>query len=120
MANLYYRAEFLKDEDEPSNEAVYLQLRQSPVAADWIDRVRKQDYTGGTSVLADMIFTVAGVTELSIQPFRVWFSKSPVYSYQEVVPPVLGQIKTRLGLTGVEEMQGSPVYLDKAKNRLEP
>lgn len=120
MPNLFYRAEFFKDETEPSNEGVYLQLRQSPVAADWIDRVRKQDYAGGTSTLADAIFTVAGVTELSIQPFRVWVSKSPIYQWSEVVPPVLGSIKGRLGLSGVEEMFGSPVYLDKSKDRLEP
>lgn len=120
MAILYYRAEFLKDESSSSNEAVFLQLRGSPFAEDWIERVRKQDYLDGTSALADAILGVAGVTELSIQPFRVWLSKSPIYSFDEILPTVLFLIQDSLGLTDVEELPGSPVYLSQAKDRLEP
>ena len=120
MAALYYRAEFLKDEITASNEAVFLQLRGSPQADDWMDRTRKQDYVDGTSVLADAIFGVAGVTELSIQPFRVWMSKSPIYSFEEIIPTVLFLIQDNLGLTSNEELPGSPVYLTKAKDRLPP
>jgi len=117
---VYYRVEFLKNPNEPSNEAVFLQLRQSPLASDWMDRIRKQDYTGGTSALADAIFTVAGITELSIQPFRIWFSKSPVYTWAETIPPVLNLMSISVGLSGFSEVPGSPVYLDIEKNRLEP
>ena len=120
MAALYYRSEFLKDDNNASNEAVYLQLRGSPQADDWMDSTRKQDYEYGTSVLADAIFGVAGVTELSIQPFRVWMSKSPIYSFEEIIPTVLFLIQDSLGLTSNEELPGSPVYLGKVKDRLSP
>lgn len=120
MANLRYRLEFLKNEDEPSNESVYIQMRQSPLFSDWFDRVRKQDYEGGTSVLGDSLFSQDGITELSIQPFRVWLSKSPVYDWDEMMPEILWRIYLNLGLDGEEAISGSPVYLDEVKNRLEP
>jgi len=120
MAKLYYRLEFLKNEGEPSNEGVYLQLRQSPKAADWFDRTRKQDYEGGTSVLGDALFSIAGITELSVQPFRIWFSKSPVYSWQELIGSVIGITANNLSLTGGEALMGSPINLENVIDRLEP
>jgi len=120
MAALYYRLEYFKDDKDASNEAVYLQLRGSPNADDWIDRTRKQDYVEATSGLADAIFEVAGITELSIQPFRVWLSKSPIYSFEEILPTVLFLIQDSLGLTSAEELPGSPVNLNSVEDRLEP
>lgn len=114
-----YRLEYLKNPSEPSNEAVFLQLRESPKATDWVDRVRKQDYEGGTSPLADAIFAVAGVTELSIQPFRIWFSKSPIYTWEETIFPVLNLMAVSIGDSGWNET-GAPIFLEEASNRLEP
>jgi len=117
---LNYRIEYLKPEGEPSNESAFIQLRQSPRASDWFDRTRKQDYAGGTSVLGDILFSIAGVTELSVQPFRIWFSKSPVYSWGEVIIPILRSTTNNLSLGTFTELPGSPVFLDKPADRLEP
>ncbi len=120
MADLLYRIEFLKVDGEPSNEALFFQFRQSPKREHWLDRVRKQDYGLGSNVLADSIFLVAGVTELSIQPFRIWISKSPAYNWSEIILPVGVATAATLGLDDPVELPGSPVELEDARNRLEP
>lgn len=120
MANLEYRREFFKDDQEASNESVYLQLRQTPIQDDWIERVRRQDYETGTSILGDDIFAIDGITDLSIQPFRVWLSISPVYNFDEIVPQVLDKIRVRLTLDGLSELSASPTYLTTSKERLDP
>lgn len=120
MANLEYRREFLKDEEDASNESVYLQLKQSPARDYWIERIRKQDYEETTNDLADLLFAIDGITELSIQPFRVWLSKSPVFNFEEIIADVLDVLQTNLGLDGQEELFGSPIYLTSRKERLDP
>jgi hypothetical protein len=120
MPNLEYRREFLKDEEDASKESVYLQLKQSPSREFWIERIRKQDYEEGSNDLADDIFEIDGITELSIQPYRVWFSKSPVFNFEELIGDVLDVLQTNMALDGQEELFGSPIYLTSRKERLDP
>ncbi len=120
MANLQYRREFLKDDEDASNESVYLQLKQSPAREFWLERIRKQDFEAGVNDLADEIFEIDGITELSIQPYRVWFSKSPIFNFDELIGDVLDVLQTNMSLDGQEELFGSPVTLTSKKERLEP
>jgi hypothetical protein len=109
MAALTYKLEFNYDESTRSDSSVFIQLRANPPI--YQARIDKEDYDVLPAELKNEfltnIFNVSGVTELSVKCYRIWLMKSPVYSWEEVLLPVLYYIASYYGLTQIEQMFGS-------------
>lgn len=106
---LQYKLEFLKDDEREADDAVYIQLRRNPPV--YLDRIDKEDFdildAGDKHIFAETLFNIAGVTELSLKAYRVWLMKSPVYSWQEVIDPILAYFLSYYGESELEALPGS-------------
>ena len=110
--SLMYKLEYIYDSGAPSDCAVFIHLRDAPPVYlahitkedyDWLDSSLKNDFASG-------LLNVAGLTEISIKAYRVWLMKSPVYTWEEVLIPVLYFIAESLGKSGIFAIQGSADY----------
>lgn len=106
---LEYKLEFSYDESTPSDSSVYIQLRRNtPIYQshiykeeyDILDEVEKNDFLTG-------LFNISGVVELSSKAYRVWIMKSPVFTWEEVLLPVLYFMADYYGESGIEQLPGS-------------
>lgn len=106
---LQYKLEYIYDEGNPSDDSVYIQLRVNPPI--YRSHTDKEDY----DVLPEEekhpfltnLFSIAGVTEVSSRAYRVWLMKSPVYSWQEVLDPILNFLKNWYSESSLEPLPGS-------------
>lgn len=114
---LQYKLEFNTPRGA-SDESVYIHLRQDPV---FQTRIGKESY----SVLPDEqkkdliteIFDVPGVVELSAKATRIWLMKSPVFSWQEIIQPVLFILRDHFGESEIASLPGS-AFIDGSGFRL--
>jgi hypothetical protein len=88
---LDYKLEYVYDNSTPWDSSVFIHLRfNTPV---YQDHINKEDYdilpVEKKHEFLTGLFNIAGVTELSTKAYRIWLMKSPVYSWQEVLEPVL-------------------------------
>jgi hypothetical protein len=106
---LKYKLEFNYDEGTRSDSAVYIHLRENPPK--YQAHIDKEDYDVLPSELKHefitALFNISGVTELSSRAFRVWLMKSPIFSWEEVLLPVLYYIANYFGEASIEELPGS-------------
>lgn len=104
-----FRLEFLYNDSTPSDASVYIQMRDNPPI--YQKHITKEDYdilpTASKNDFLTGIFEVAGVTELSTGAYRVWLMKSPVYTWAEVLLPVLTFIGEGYGYSGLNPLPGS-------------
>lgn len=118
MANLMYQVEFFQGYNgKPSDEGVFIQLRHD--VPSYIERTGKEDYDpngdDGSDFLTDL-FNVNGVVVVSTTAYRVYIEKSPTYSWDEIINPVVEVIRGATGLTGVSEI-APPQYLENKISR---
>ena len=86
---LRYRLEYTYDETIRSDTSVFIHLRQNtPI---YQARIDKEDYdiSANKHPFLTGIFNVSGVTEVSTKAYRIWLMKSPIYTWEEVLLPVL-------------------------------
>ena len=86
---LRYRLEYTYDDKIRSDTSVFIHLRQNtPI---YQSRIDKEDYdiTSQKHPFLTGLFNIAGVTEISTKAYRVWLMKSPIYTWEEVLYPVL-------------------------------
>ena len=104
---LYYRLEY-NTPGGPSDDAVYVHLRADPNGY-YRSMIGKEEYEkgGNYDAFANALFSVQGVTDISVTAFRVWYMKSPVYTWTEVNTPILEFLAFWFGLTNFEPLQGS-------------
>lgn len=116
---LQYKLEYLKDETQPEDMSVFIQLRRNtPI---YQERINKEDY----DVLSDGLkhefltglFNIGGVVEVSTKAYRVWISKSPTFTWDEVLNPLLFYMKEYFEEDSLEKMQGSGVTLTSVNDR---
>lgn len=105
---LDYKLEF-NTPSGSADDAVFIHIRKNvPV---YENRIDKEDYdvlpVANKHVFLTGIFNVAGVVEVSSRAYRVWVMKSPVYTWQEVINPVLNSIASSLGESTLNELPGS-------------
>jgi hypothetical protein len=116
---MQYKLEFLKNEEVEQDPSVYIHLRSTPPV--YMHQTDKETYQNDNNPdrhpWMDGIFNVGGVVEASSLAYRVWVSKSPVYSWDEVIPPLLTFMASQLGEGDPEEMLGSGVTLDSVLQR---
>ena len=125
MAKLTYKLEFNRDDGAPADASVYIQLRVNPPIYQKL--IDKEDYDILPPELkhefTTNLFNISGVTELSIRAYRVWLMKSPIYSWEEVLLPVLFYMANWYGFDGIEAYlgsgspDGSGLFLPSTSNR---
>jgi hypothetical protein len=86
---LRYRIEFSQDENTRSDSAAYIHIRQIPPI--YQTAIDKEDYETSLTKhpFITGIFNISGVCELSVKAYRIWLVKSPIFTWQEVLTPVL-------------------------------
>jgi hypothetical protein len=104
-----YKLEFNYDNKAPADASVYIQMRENPPI--YQDHIDKEDYDIRPSELKHpfltTIFNIAGVTELSSKAYRLWLMKSPVYTWEEVLTPVLDYLRDYYHFDSIAELPGS-------------
>lgn len=86
---LRYKLEYTYDETIRSDSSVFIHLRQNtPI---YQARIDKEDYDISPikHPFLTGLFNIAGVTEVSTKAYRIWLMKSPLYTWEEVLYPVL-------------------------------
>ena len=116
---LQYKLEYLKDETQPEDMSVFIQMRRNtPVYQDKID---KEDYdvldSGSKHEFLTGLFNINGVVEISSKAYRVWVSKSPVFTWDEVLTPLLIYMRDYFEEDELQELQGSGMTLTSVNER---
>ena len=91
---LFYKIEQLTDETQPADDAIYLHLRANPPT--YLSHMDKEEYdllpAEEKHEFATVLFSIEGVVELSLKAYRIWIMKSPIYTWKEVIEPVLAYL----------------------------
>ena len=94
----------------PADESVYIHLKVDECES-YQSRIGKETYCElpdeEKSELITAIFDIDGVVEVSSKANRIWIMKSPIFTWQEVVQPVLFVIRDHFGETQIEALPGS-------------
>lgn len=120
-----YKLEFIFDDTSPSDSSVFIQMRDNPPI--YMVHTNKEDYDIIDDDLKNpfitALFNIAGISEMSIKSYRIWIMKSPVYSWTEVLGPVLAYLSEFYEYVGTESLPGSGnidgtgLQLSSANNR---
>jgi len=106
---LKYKLEY-NQKTGASDDSCYLHLKVDPEGY-YRFQIGKEIYESLDSTaqddLADGLFAVNGITEISIMAYRIWYMKSPAYEWKEVNEEALSFIKTFFNESILEELQGS-------------
>lgn len=112
-----YKIEYLKNDGEPEDHSCYIQLRQNvPVYMSRIDK-EAYEYGDNRNDWMDGIFQIPGIVEASSRAYRVWVSKSPVFTWSEVLGNLIPYMASVLGGGGSTELFGSGITLEHPNNR---
>jgi len=104
-----YKLEFSFDDTTASDSSVYIQLRNNPPI--YQAHIDKENYDvlpeEQKNEFLTNLFLIAGVTELSTRAYRVWLMKSPTYTWEEVLLPVIYYMAGYYGESTIESLPGS-------------
>ncbi len=93
-----------------SDDAVYVHLRTDPNAY-YRYQTGKEAYaeldTEDQDALANGLFSVAGIEEIAVTAYRIWYMKSPAYQWNEVNQGALEFLATFFGEQALNQLQGS-------------
>lgn len=126
MSAFKYKLEFSYDNTSAADASVFIQMRNNPPI--YKNHINKENYDvlspAAKNDFLTNLFNIAGVVELSTTAYRVWLMKSPVYSWQEVLGPVLFYMSSYFNCTdgpealpGSANIDGSGLSLDSQSNR---
>ena len=89
---LFYKLEYNYDNEAPADAGVYIHLKHVNVPIyrsltdkedyDILPEEEKHDFLTG-------LFNIEGVVEVSSKAYRVWLMKAPIYTWEDVMLPVL-------------------------------
>jgi hypothetical protein len=106
---LQYKLEY-NHKSEASDDSVYVHLRVDPQPY-YRFQIGKENYdkldATSQDAFANGLFNVKGVEEISVMAYRVWYMKSPVYTWGEVNTAALNFLMTFFGESSLTEIQGS-------------
>lgn len=119
---MQYLIEYCQDEEEDQDPGCFIHLKLAPLA--YQKRITKEAYDltdeASQSEWMTGIFNIGGVTEASSQGYRVWITKSPAFTWDEVLQPLLFFMKNALGESNMEELPGSGMTLPQPRGRKAP
>jgi hypothetical protein len=119
--DLVFKLEYFKGIGGASDEGVFIQLKTDVPA--YCSKIGKEEYVNGggdPSDFMDGIFAVPGVVVASSQAFRVYVEKSPLFTWSEVLGPLLEFIRVQVGADNLQEATGSPTTLGSENDRRSP
>ena len=109
MSTFSYKLEYNKPNGY-SDDSVYLHSTTDPYPY-YRSRIGKENYDKLDSslqdALANALFNVAGITEISVMAYRIWYMKSPIYDWVDINTAVIALMKDLAGAAVVKEIAGS-------------
>jgi hypothetical protein len=118
--DLLFKLEYFKGLGGASDEGVFVQLKtEVPV---YMSKTTKEAYyeLGETSDFMDGIFAIPGVVIAASNSFRVYIEKSPIFTWSEILGPLLEHIRVSVGADSLIEAAGSPTTLTTENDRRSP
>lgn len=122
---LKYKLEFNKPSGS-TDDSVFIHLRIDPDEY-YRFRTGKEDYADldaeDQDSFANGLFAITGIEEISVTAYRVWYMKSPVFTWKEVNEAALEFMVNFFGEDELEEISGSArldgqgLRLDSDKDR---
>jgi hypothetical protein len=117
---LDYKLEYFKGVGGgATDEGVFIQLRTDVPAYTHI--IAKEDYfnlpSSSQNAFMTGLFGIAGVVRASSQAHRLYYEKSPVFTWEEMNPTVLAYLAAQIGVGDPNELPGSPITLEGTNNR---
>lgn len=115
MANLEYKLEYFKGAGgSATDEGVFIHLRTDPPGYQTV--ITKESYSSAENSsnqtdFIDSLFDVAGIVRLASQGWRLYIEKSPVFTWEEIIPNILDVLVDVTGSDGVTELPGSGLTL---------
>jgi hypothetical protein len=104
MANLDYRIEYVKFNNH--DDGVFVHFRTD--LPEYRSFVYRDDYFIGSDDVRTAFFNgimnTPGVTACASQAFRLYLEKSPVFSWAEVLGPVMEWIRASVSATALNEL----------------
>ncbi len=104
-----YKLEFVYDESAPADSSVFIQMRDNPPT--YMVHTTKEDFDilsiDQKDPFIKALFDISGIHEMSIKTYRIWIMKSPVYSWTEILNPVLYYLANFYGYVGITALPGS-------------
>ena len=123
MSIFYYKLEYNKQSGK-SDDSVYVHTKIDPIPY-YRFQIGKEDYLSGTNqdAFANGLFSIGGITEISVTAFRIWYMKSPIYDWQDVNTMALNFMQHFVGATvqmpivGSANINGNGIRLDSETQR---
>lgn len=107
MANLDYRLEYVKIDNH--DDGVFVHVRTD--VPEYRSFVYRDDYFVGADDVRTGFFNgvmnTPGVTGGASQAFRLYITKSPVFSWSEILGPIMEWLKTNVTADGLNELYDS-------------
>jgi hypothetical protein len=119
--NLVFKLEYFKGVGGASDEGCFVQLKTDVPA--YCSKISKEEYVNGggnPSDFMDGIFAIAGITVAGSGAFRVYVEKSPLFTWSEILGPLMEFIRVQVGAIALEEAAGSPTTLVSENDRRSP
>lgn len=111
---LQYQLEFFQGYNgKPSDEGCFIQLRTD--VPSYTKKIGKEEFDDSDDFIK-ALFDVDGVVSVSTTAFRVYIEKSPAFSWDEVINPVIEAIRDSVSATGVSQI-APPQILDNKNSR---
>lgn len=107
MANLDYRLEYVKI--PLHDDGIFIHTRTD--LPEYRPFVHREDYFIGADDVRTGFFNgimnTPGVTGAAAQAFRLYLTKSPVFSWSELLGPIMEWLRTNLSLDALNELYDS-------------
>lgn len=107
MSIFYYKLEYNKPSGK-SDDSVYVHTQIDPIPY-YRFQIGKEDYLSGSNqdAFANGLFSIPGITEISVTAFRIWYMKSPIFDWINVNTAALNFMQNFVGATTQISLQGS-------------
>lgn len=96
---LHYAVEYSNDNLQPSENCIYFHLRDE--VPFYQNKVAKEVYTQDDydpkHSFIDNLFNIGGITDVSVQAYRVWVQIAPSYTLEEVEEKVASYLQGYMG-----------------------
>lgn len=107
MANLDFRLEYVKI--PLHDEGIFVHVRTD--VPEYRSFVHREDYFIGADDVRTVFFTsimnTPGITGAAAQAFRLYLTKSPVFSWSELLGPIMELMRVTLNLDALNELYDS-------------
>jgi hypothetical protein len=118
--DLLFKLEYFKGLGGASDEGVFIQLKTELPA--YMPKTSKEKYyeSAERTAFTDGIFAIPGIVTAASNSFRVYVEKSPIFTWSQILGPLLTHIRISVGADSLIEAPGSPLTLTTENDRRSP